>query len=322
MSRHDPWSARRTRWHEPLARPARGAGAAAHRVRVATGAAHDRQLCHAASSWWPAICCSPGISSTCRSGRSGTCRRPRRRSPTRCTGSAGWTISPPSATASRAIPAQDWTFDWIERYGDGRGPGWTPDLTGRRLIRWINHAAVPARRPGRASDREAFHRSLGQQTLFLAKRWSAAPARPAPVRGAHRADLRRAVAQGHGGACRPARPRGWRRNAPHRSTPRAAFRPGTPKTCSRCSPCSTGRRWRWPRAGGWRGRNMPRAIERIAPTLRALRHADGGLARFHGGGRGAEGRLDQALATSGVRRAAQRTAWRWALPGCTAGGPR
>ena len=22
----------------------------------------------------------------------------------------------------------------------GRGPGWTPDLTGRRLIRWINHA--------------------------------------------------------------------------------------------------------------------------------------------------------------------------------------
>ncbi len=43
------------------------------------------------------------------------------------------------------------------------------------------------------------------------------------------------------------------------------------------------------------------AIERIAPTLRALRHADGGLARFHGGGRGLEGRLDHALATSGVR---------------------
>lgn len=43
------------------------------------------------------------------------------------------------------------------------------------------------------------------------------------------------------------------------------------------------------------------AIERIAPTLRALRHADGGLARFHGGGRGLEGRLDQALAASAVR---------------------
>jgi uncharacterized heparinase superfamily protein len=43
------------------------------------------------------------------------------------------------------------------------------------------------------------------------------------------------------------------------------------------------------------------AVERVAPTLRALRHSDGGLARFHGGGRGQEGRLDQALATSGVK---------------------
>jgi uncharacterized heparinase superfamily protein len=38
------------------------------------------------------------------------------------------------------------------------------------------------------------------------------------------------------------------------------------------------------------------AIERIAPTLRALVHADGSLARFHGGDRGAPGRLDAALA--------------------------
>jgi uncharacterized heparinase superfamily protein len=43
------------------------------------------------------------------------------------------------------------------------------------------------------------------------------------------------------------------------------------------------------------------AIMRIAPALRALRHVDGDLARFHGGGKGAEGRLDQALAAAGVR---------------------
>jgi uncharacterized heparinase superfamily protein len=43
------------------------------------------------------------------------------------------------------------------------------------------------------------------------------------------------------------------------------------------------------------------AIERIAPSLRVLRHADGGLARFHGGGRGLEGRLDHALAASHVK---------------------
>jgi uncharacterized heparinase superfamily protein len=42
------------------------------------------------------------------------------------------------------------------------------------------------------------------------------------------------------------------------------------------------------------------AMQRIAPTLRALRHADGGLARFHGGGRGLDGWLDQALAGVGT----------------------
>jgi len=42
------------------------------------------------------------------------------------------------------------------------------------------------------------------------------------------------------------------------------------------------------------------AMHRIAPTLRALRHADGGLARFHGGGRGLDGWLDQALAAVGT----------------------
>lgn len=42
------------------------------------------------------------------------------------------------------------------------------------------------------------------------------------------------------------------------------------------------------------------ALSRMAPTLRALRHADGGLARFHGGGRGVDGRLDHALADSTV----------------------
>ena len=43
------------------------------------------------------------------------------------------------------------------------------------------------------------------------------------------------------------------------------------------------------------------AIDRIAPSLRTLRHSDGSLARFHGGGRGSEGRLDHALAASGVK---------------------
>ena len=30
--------------------------------------------------------------------------------------------------------AQAWAHDWVARFGKGEGPGWTPDLTARRLI--------------------------------------------------------------------------------------------------------------------------------------------------------------------------------------------
>ena len=65
--------------------------------------------------------------------------------------------------------AQRWLWSWIDRYGRGRGPGWTPDLTGRRLIRWINHALFLLQ----ARDKDwsdAYFRSLGQQTIFLSRR--------------------------------------------------------------------------------------------------------------------------------------------------------
>ena len=69
--------------------------------------------------------------------------------------------------------AQDWTHGWIARFGNGRGPGWTPDLTGRRLIRWINHAILLLN--GQSSDTSrAFFRSLASQTTFLGRRWSTA----------------------------------------------------------------------------------------------------------------------------------------------------
>ena len=43
---------------------------------------------------------------------------------------------------------------------------------------------------------------------------------------------------------------------------------------------------------------LRRVISEIAPILRALRHADGALPSFHGGGRGAAGRLDRCLRAS------------------------
>jgi len=80
-------------------------------------------------------------------------------------------------TRARAL-AQRWVFEWIDRYGRGTGPGWTPEITGRRLIRWINHSIFLLRGQDSASS-QRFFRSLGHQTQFLARRWrTTAPGLP------------------------------------------------------------------------------------------------------------------------------------------------
>jgi uncharacterized heparinase superfamily protein len=74
--------------------------------------------------------------------------------------------------------AQDWTWGWIARFGRGTGPGWTPDLTGRRIIRWINHALFLLNGIDRTAT-EAYYRALSRQTVFLSRRWhTASPGLP------------------------------------------------------------------------------------------------------------------------------------------------
>ncbi len=195
--------------------------------------------------------------------------------------------------------AQDWVFGWIDRYGQGRGPGWTPDLTARRLIRWINHAILLLNGRDRVSA-DKFFRSLSQQMLFLVRRWRATS--PGVARFEALTGLIYA---------------GLALTGMERYVPRAAA--ALARECELQIDAHGGIPTRNPEellevftlltwataALGEAGRSphpsLLAAIARIAPTLRALRHADGGLARFHGGGRGLEGRLDQALAASGVR---------------------
>ncbi|MBT0957953.1 heparinase II/III family protein [Alphaproteobacteria bacterium KMM 3653] len=195
--------------------------------------------------------------------------------------------------------AQDWTWAWIERYGRGTGPGWTPDLTGRRLIRWINHAIfllngrVPA-------DGQLYFRALAAQTRFLARRWkAAAPGLPR---------FEALVGLVYSGLALQGMDK-------HVAPAVAALA----VECDAQIDAEGGIPTRNPEellevftllvwaSEALRDADMHPpmalmgAIERIAPTLRALRHADGGLARFHGGERGLDGRLDHALGNSGTR---------------------
>ncbi len=195
--------------------------------------------------------------------------------------------------------AQDWTYGWIARFGRGQGPGWTPELTGRRLIRWVNHSVLLLQGRDKAQA-DAYFRALTVQTHYLARRWSrATPGLPRfeALTGLIVAAL---ALEGKAGLVDGAIA------ALSRDCQREVDAGGGIPTRNPEDLLEVFTLLNWAaQALIEAGRAVPKevtdAIVRIAPTLRALRHADGGLARFHGGGRGIEGRLDAALAASGVR---------------------
>ena len=207
--------------------------------------------------------------------------------------------------------ARGWTLDWIRRFGRGTGPGWTPARTGRRLTAWIDHAAMIEAGPATRGHDPAFRRALGSQARFLARRWRAAP--PGPPRidaliGVLRAGLTladaglpvaeaaealgqegaAALGLGSDSAAGPVTPAGA-----------AALPSRNPERLSELHA-----RLAWAAAtltaGGHKvPATLSRALATAGPLLRGLRHADGGLVRMQGGGAGAEGRLDAALARVG-----------------------
>ncbi|MCA3445423.1 MAG: heparinase II/III family protein [Rhodobacter sp.] len=198
--------------------------------------------------------------------------------------------------------AQDWTWGWIARFGRGTGPGWTPDLTGRRMIRWINHALFLLNGIDRTAT-EAYYRALSRQTVFLSRRWhTASPGLPRfealtglIYAGLALTGMERYVARARAALARECATEIDDEGGIPTRNPEELLEVFTLLIWAAQALAETGRR---------PGAAHLAAIERVAPTLRALRHADGGLARFHGGGRGLEGRLDQALAGSGVKPAA------------------
>ncbi len=195
--------------------------------------------------------------------------------------------------------AQRWVWGWIDAHGRGRGAGWAPDVTGRRVMRWINHAVFLLRGVDEKQS-QLFFLSLSQQTWFLSKRWQAAtPGLPRfeALAGLVQAGL---ALEGLEQMADPAL-RALARECDRQVDAQGGIPTRNPEelldvfmllTWTSSALSELGRGTPGAQAG---------AIKRIAPTLRDLRHSDGGLARFHGGGRGVEGRLDQALAQSGVR---------------------
>lgn len=195
--------------------------------------------------------------------------------------------------------AQAWLWDWIAQHGTGKGAGWTPELTGRRVIRWINHA-IFLLRGKEPEESNAFFRSLAQQTWFLSKRWQGAqPGLPRfeALTGLIYAGL---ALEGLEDLADPA-VRALANECDAQIDDQGGLPTRNPEELLEVFTLLCWASAALHEAGRGATPSHTAAIERIAPTLRALRHADGQLARFHGGGKGLEGRLDHALAASGVK---------------------
>ena len=195
--------------------------------------------------------------------------------------------------------AQTWVFEWIARHGNGRGAGWTPGVTGRRLIRWINHGPFILRGQDKAQI-DVFNQSLARQMLFLSRRWPTASKgvrRFEALAGTIYAGLSLTGMDDHV----PQAVKALAGECATQISDTGAIATRNPEDLLEIL---TLLNLTWQTLDD-SGHPVPShilgAVQSIAPSLRALRHANGGLARFHGGGRGIEGRLDEALAASGVK---------------------
>lgn len=238
-------------------------------------------------------------------------------------GTVLWTITPPNKAfaqsahgsawlddlaavgdgAARKL-AQDWVFGWIEKYRRGSGEGWSPSIVGRRLLRWMNHSQMLLAGQDNAGKAQ-FFRSLGQQTVYLSRRWKTAEpglARVEALAGLVTAGMMLEGMERRVGPAIAALALECERDVDKKGGI-PSRNPDELLDLAMLITLTTS-------AMKEAGREIPKALSgalaRIVPVLRALRHSDGALARFHGGERGAEGRLDYVLATSGVRTPAKR----------------
>ena len=195
--------------------------------------------------------------------------------------------------------AQGWTLGWLDRFGDGAGPGWTPAAAGKRLARLITHLEfLEQDMPTESLAR--LQQALPLHAVFLEASW---PEEAAPDRR---------LAALHGLLVAHLGLRGFENRAAgtlgkiaglvsQEVTETGGIAARAPETLLTVFRSLLAIRALTEAADIAPDPVIDHAIARIAPALRALRHGDGSLARFHGGGAGAEGLLDLALAESRVR---------------------
>lgn len=194
--------------------------------------------------------------------------------------------------------ARNWVHSWLLRPGP-LAVAWSPEIAARRLMRMINHAQMLERGWGPKPLR-LFRKALTRHTLYLTKTW------PGSDEGLPRFETLCGMIyaglslQKMEPAVRPGIQALEQYCADHIDE-NGSVESRNPSELLALFTHLVFADLALTEAGLMAQTQHRKAIERIAPTLRALRHADGGLARFHGGDRSADGKLDWALASAGVR---------------------
>ncbi|MEM1299434.1 MAG: heparinase II/III family protein [Pseudomonadota bacterium] len=192
---------------------------------------------------------------------------------------------------------REWMWSWLDRYGDGTGPGWSPDLVARRLTRWIAHSVdLLIGKPSEDSTR--FFQALGVQARFVDWRWAeTAPGVPRIEALAGLVYARLSL------------------EGPGRETDRAIADLGreadtviaqdgsvasrSPEDLARIVSVLAWSLRSIQDAGRQPAQSHAAAIKRALPVLRALRTPSGALARFHGGRRGFDLPLEEIVRAAG-----------------------
>jgi uncharacterized heparinase superfamily protein len=195
--------------------------------------------------------------------------------------------------------AQSWVLDWISGFGMGKGSCWSADLTGWRLIRLINHSSFLMNKLSEGRQAKVFH-SMAIQTLFLAKSWR--QLQPGRARFEALCALVGAAQSliGMGSLMAPALS-ALALECKTQIDVDGGINSRNPEELLKIFGLLGWVKYTLDQSNTLIPEVLATTITTIAPVLRSLRHGDGTLARFHGGGQGSEHMLDQALAVSGVR---------------------
>ncbi|MEM6624914.1 MAG: heparinase II/III family protein [Pseudomonadota bacterium] len=174
-----------------------------------------------------------------------------------------------------------WLWTWIERYGQGTGPGWEPEVASRRLTRWIAHSVrILTNQPSERSNQ--FFRAMGLHVRYVDWRWretSDGPERIEALAGLVYArlslegktrDTQRAIAD-------------LGREAARIIGPDGGIASRSPEDLARIVAMLTWSLRAIEDSGLTPSVRQEAAIRRAEPVLAALRHPSGDLARFHGG---------------------------------------